>query len=75
MNRALLLECLFPLDHLVVLNNLELQVDTLNHHLILFSVNFQDLSLSLLVATGYHFNLFIKVWLDKVTIVKFSLLT
>lgn len=53
----LLLERFGTCYHLLILNFLEFEVDSLNHNLVSVAKDLQHLALTLLVATGDHLDL------------------
>ena len=53
----LFLKSLGTRDHFLILHPLELEVDALHDHLVLFANDLQHLALTLLVATADHFDL------------------
>ena len=61
MNRVFFLKSLGSLHHFFVLHALKFQVHSSNHHLVLFAVNLENLSLTLLVTAGNNFNLDSKI--------------
>lgn len=57
MDRVLLLERFRTCYHLLILNFLEFEVDSLNHNLVSVAKDLQHLALTLLVTTGDHLDL------------------